>query len=88
LPRPELLSIEFLGDASFSDENGVWNWVQPEDRARAMNAFTRDARKYGERGNFVRLAQQEMEKKLKEILLLHEMEVEIRYSDVEKIPIL
>ena len=88
LPRPELLSIEFLGDASFSDENGVWNWVQPEDRAKAMNAFTRDARKYGEKGNFVRLAQQEMEKKLKEILLLHEMEVEIRYSDVEKIPIL
>ena len=88
LPRPKLLSIEFLGDVSFSDENGVWNWVQPEDRAKAMNAFTRDARKYGEQGNFVRQAQQEMEKKLKEIFLLHEMEVEIRYSDVEKIPIL
>ncbi len=88
LPKPELLSMEFLGDVSFSDENGVWNWVQPEDRARAMNAFTRDARRYGEQSNFVRQSQQEMEKKLKEILELHGKDVEIRYSDVEKIPIL
>jgi hypothetical protein len=86
LPNPELLSIEFLGDVSFSDENGVWNWVQPDDRAKAMNAFMKDARRYGEQGEFVQAAQAEMERKLKEIMLLHGKEVEIRYSDIEKIP--
>lgn len=80
LPRPKLLSLESQGDVSFTDENGVWNWVHAEDRAKAMNAFVTDARAYSRQAQFVAQAQREMETKLREILLLHEKHVEIRYS--------
>lgn len=88
LPKPKLLSIESLGDVKFADEHGVWNWVDAADRSKAMNAFTKDARKYGVKAQFVHQAQQEMEKKLKEILLRHEKEVEIRYSEEGYVPVL
>jgi hypothetical protein len=80
LPQPKLLSIESQGDVAFTDENGVWNWVHAEDRAKAMNAFVTDARAYGQHAQFVTQAQREMESKLREILLLHGKQVEIRYS--------
>ena len=84
LPQPKLLSLEPSGDVRFTDENGVWNWVDAADRSKAMNAFTTDARRYGEQGKFVAQAQTEMEKKLKEIFLLHDMEVEFRYSNKQR----
>lgn len=87
LPEPQLLSLESLPDVKFKDENGFWNWVDMEDRSKAMNAFTGDAKKYAEQAQFVAQAQQAMEKKLKEILVLHGKEVEIRYSKVERIPV-
>jgi hypothetical protein len=85
LPKPRLLSIEPQGDVSFRDENGVWNWVDANDRSRAMNAFTQDAKRYGQQAQFVEQARREMETKLREILLLHEKQVEIRYSENTKI---
>ncbi|MBA4054643.1 MAG: hypothetical protein C0490_08025 [Marivirga sp.] len=87
LPRPELLSVESLSDVKFEDENGVWNWVDMEDRTKAINAFTTDARKYAIQAQFVNEAQQSMEKKLTEILKLHGKEVEIRYSEAQRIPV-
>ena len=39
LPPPETLSVESLGDISYRDEHGVWNWVNAENRAAATNAF-------------------------------------------------
>lgn len=84
LPPPKLLSLEPSGDVRFMDENGVWNWVDAADRSRAMNAFTRDARRYGEQGKFVAQAKTEMENKLKEIFSRHDMEVEFRYSDRQR----
>ncbi len=86
LPKPQLLSIESLHDVKFEDENGVWNWVDMDDRSRAMNAFTGDAKKYAEQAQFVNQAREAMEKKLTEILKLHGKEVTIRYSEVERIP--
>jgi hypothetical protein len=85
LPPPKLLSIEPLGNVSFTDEHGVWNWVNADDRAKAMNAFTKDARRYAQQAQFVEQARREMETKLKEILLLHEKRVEIRYGNGERI---
>jgi hypothetical protein len=87
LPKPQLLSIESLHDVTFEDENGYWNWVNMDDRSKAMNAFTGDAKKYAEQAQFIAQAQQAMEKKLMEILRLHGKEVEIRYSEVERIPV-
>lgn len=85
LPHPKLLSLEPSGDVRFADENGVWNWVNAEDRSKAMNAFTQDARKYGQQAQFVEQAKVEMEKKLKEIFLRHDKLVEFRYSTGERI---
>ena len=85
LPQPKLLSLEPSGDVRFMDENGVWNWVDAADRSRAMNAFTRDARKYGQEGKFVAQAKAEMETKLKEIFALHDMPVEFRYTGSQRI---
>lgn len=84
LPQPKLLSLEPSGDVRFTDENGVWNWVDAADRSRAINAFTRDARRYGQQGKFVAQAKTEMENKLKEIFSLHDMEVEFRYSGSQR----
>jgi hypothetical protein len=80
LPEPKLLSMEPSGDVRFTDESGVWNWVDAEDRSKAINAFTKDARKYGQEAKFVEQAKSEMEKKLREIFLQHGMQVEFRYS--------
>ena len=85
LPQPQLLSIEPLNDVKFEDEDGYWNWVNMDDRSRAMNAFTGDAKKYAEQAQFVSNAQKAMEDKLREILKLHGKEVEIRYSESERI---
>jgi hypothetical protein len=87
LPKPKLLSVESLPDIKFEDENGVWNWVDMEDRSKAINAFTSDARtrRYAVQSPFVNEAQQSMEKKLTEILKIHGKEVEIRYSEVERV---
>jgi hypothetical protein len=85
LPKPRLLSIEPQGDVKFTDESGVWNWVDQADRSKAINAFTRDARRYAQEAKFVEQAKKEMETKLREILLLHDKQVEIRYSDETRI---
>ena len=85
LPKPKLLSLEPQNDVTFSDEHGVWNWVIAEDRAKAMNAFTQDARRYSEQAPFVDHARLEMESKLREILALHELQVEIRYAGGGKV---
>jgi len=85
LPHPQLLSIESLGDVKSEDENGLWNWVNPEDRSNAMNAFITDARRYAEQAEFVKQAQQSFEAKIKEIMKLHGKEVTIEYTDTEKI---
>lgn len=81
LPPPQLLSIQPMDNLTFKDENGVWNWVNMEDRAKAINAFTADARKYSQQATFIAQAQQAMEKQLREIMATHGKEVEIRYAD-------
>jgi hypothetical protein len=81
LPKPQLLSIESLNDVKFKDENGYWNWVNMNDRSKAINAFTSDAKKYAQQAEFVTKAQQAMEDKLRQILKLHGKEMEIYYSE-------
>lgn len=85
LPKPQLLSIESLNDIKFEDENGYWNWVNMDDRSKAINAFNTDAKKYAQQAQFVAKAQQSMEEKLREILQQHGKEMEIHYSDSPRI---
>ncbi|HTE31417.1 MAG TPA: DUF4230 domain-containing protein [Chryseolinea sp.] len=85
LPNPQLLSIQAMDNVTFMDEHGVWNWVNMDDRAKAMNAFNADARQYAQQAKFVAQAKESMEKQLREIMKLHGKEVEIRYVDEVRI---
>lgn len=82
LPDPKLLSLEPKGDISFKDENGIWNWVKPEDRSKAINAFTNDARNYAQQADFIVQARDQVAEKLKKILSAHGKEVIIAYEGV------
>jgi hypothetical protein len=81
LHQPELLSVEPKGDLKFTDENGIWNWVNQEDRAKAVNAFNTDARKFAAKALFVTDTKTKMEEQLRKILLTHVKEVEFRYTE-------
>ena len=81
LPEPVLLSLTPRPDISFADENGIWNWVSPEDRSKAINAFNQDAMSYAKQADFIAQAKLNMEKKLGEILRSHGKTLEVRYEN-------
>lgn len=83
LPQPQLLSIESLADYTFEDENGIWNWVSPEDRSKALNAFAQDARKYADKADFISDARSAVEEKMQSIFQSQGLSVEIRYEEPE-----
>jgi len=80
LPEPEILSVESQGDITYRDENGVWNWINTDDRTRATNAFIKDARTYANQAEFVKDAKEQMEKRLRLLLQPYAREVIIEYS--------
>jgi hypothetical protein len=82
LPEPKILSVEAQGDMSFRDENGYWNWVRDEDRARATNAFITDARRYAERATFIENSKASTEEKLQALLKPYVEEVIFVYPNV------
>ena len=63
-PEPKLLSIEMLGDLEFKDENGIWNWINEDDRSEAINAFTQDAKRYAKDAEFINDASKKLEASL------------------------
>jgi hypothetical protein len=79
LNEPKVLSVESKGDIQYRDENGIWNWVNMDDRTTATNLFITDARKYAEQAPFINDAKEKMEKRLKEFFKTHSKEVEIHY---------
>lgn len=86
LPEPSLLSIESQGDITYRDENGVWNWVDMNDRTKATNAFIKDARVYAAQAAFVKDAQSKMEEQIRTLLKPYTKEVIIRYETSVRIP--
>lgn len=80
LAPPRALSVESLGDITYRDEQGIWNWVNTEDRTRATNAFIADARRYANRASFVGEAKEKMEHRLRELLKPYVKEVVIDYQ--------
>lgn len=79
LPAPQILSVELLGNATFKDEQGVWNWVNNDDRSKAMNAFQQDARKYADHADFIEQAKNNLKKDLTAIFNRHGKEVDIKF---------
>lgn len=82
LPAPQLLSLEPLGDYTFEDEDGLWNWVDNNDRAAAVSAFQQDARKFSAQAAFINDARITMEQKIREILKIYVDDVEFSYTEV------
>lgn len=80
LPAPGILSVESLGNITYRDEQGIWNWVNMDDRTRATNAFIRDARRYASSAAFVDDAKTHMEKKLEQLLKPYADKVVIDYQ--------
>ncbi|MBP9924616.1 MAG: DUF4230 domain-containing protein [Cyclobacteriaceae bacterium] len=87
LPEPTLLSIESKGDITYRDENGIWNWVDANDRTKATNAFIKDARVFAAQAVFVKDARSKMEEQLKVLLKPYAKEVIIRYDASLRIPL-
>jgi len=85
MPVPTLLSVESLGDITYRDEQGIWNWVDMEDRTTATNAFITDARKYALNAEFIKDAQSKMEEQVTILLKPYAKEIIIRYNESEKI---
>lgn len=80
LPPPETLSVESMGDISYRDEHGIWNWVSTENRTHATNAFITDARRYANDAPFVQDGKAEMERRLKAVLAPYAKEVTVHYQ--------
>ena len=87
LPQPRILSVESLGNISYRDENGIWNWVDIDDRTRATNAFIRDARRFAEQAAFKDRAKAEMEKRLSALLKPYAEEVVVTYEPTKLPPL-
>lgn len=81
LNEPKVLSVESKGDIQYRDENGIWNWVDLDDRTTATNLFITDARTYAEQATFIQDAKAKMEQRLQEFFKSHGKEVEIHYSN-------
>ncbi len=81
LAEPRVLSVESLGDISYRDEQGIWNWVRVDDRTKATNAFIRDARRYADQAPFVFRAKEEMETRLKPLLEPYADEIIVTFED-------
>lgn len=79
LPPPETLSVESHSDIQYRDQNGIWNWVDIEDRTRATNAFISDARRFANRAPFVNDARKAMEDRLRVLLKPYAEEVIVDY---------
>jgi hypothetical protein len=74
-PPAQLLSLTPQHDLVFRDENGIWNWVNNEDRTNAVNAFTRNARQVADTDRYSRAAEEELKARLSDILRPHGKEV-------------
>jgi Protein of unknown function (DUF4230) len=80
LSEPKILSVESQGDIAYRDENGVWNWINEDDRTKATNAFIQDARTFATHAAFVNDAKEQMDKRLRLLLQPYAKEVVIQYS--------
>ena len=67
LPPVRILSMEQKGDIQFSDESGLWNRVQSEDRQQALNEFEHTARAKVESSGLVEEAGREALRRLQEL---------------------
>lgn len=86
LAEPRILSVESMGDITYRDEQGIWNWVSVNDRTRATNAFVRDARTYAGRAPFSKAARHEMENRVRDLLSPYVEEVVIQYEGEPQSP--
>lgn len=81
LDRAQLLSLTPSGEVTYRDENGIWNWVNNEERNAALNAFFTHARKNAVTPELLVKAEKEMERRITEIMNGHGKQVSFEYSE-------
>ncbi|HEY8513352.1 MAG TPA: DUF4230 domain-containing protein [Cyclobacteriaceae bacterium] len=86
LPEPRILSVSLLGDMEFRDEAGLWNWVDNEDRNRAINAFMEDARRHARQSMNRDRIRQNLADRVAAIVGQHVREVEVRVGNETVVP--
>ena len=86
LPEPRILSVALLGDLEFRDEGGLWNWVDNDDRTRAINAFMEDGRRHARRTMNRERLKQTLAERVAGIVGQHVREVEVRVGNETVIP--
>lgn len=80
LPEATILSVESKGDITYRDEQGIWNWLNMNDRTNATNAFITDARRAAEQAAFVKEARAKMELRIMDLLKPYAKEINIQYG--------
>ncbi len=80
LPEPTILSVESKGDIEYRDEQGMWNWVNVNDRTQATNSFIQDARKAAAQDKLIQDAKAQVETRLRDLLKPYAKEVVIQYD--------
>ena len=79
LPNPEILAVTPVGEVSYQDEDGWWNKVTNEDRARALQALVAEARRRGEQGPLLDEAKEMSGSRLTDLSRARKIHLQIEY---------
>lgn len=79
LPNPEILAVTPVGEVSYQDEDGWWNKVTNEDRARALQALVAEARRRGEQGPLLDEAKEMTGSRLTDLSRARKIRLQVEY---------
>jgi len=79
LPNPEILAVTPVGEVSYQDEDGWWNKVTNEDRARALQALVSEARRRGEQGPLLDEAKEMTGSRLTDLSRARKIRLQVEY---------
>jgi len=79
LPNPEILAVTPVGEVSYQDQDGWWNKVTNEDRARALQALVSEARGKAERGSLLDEAREMTGSRLTDLSRARKIHLQIEY---------
>ena len=79
LPNPEILAVTPVGEVSYQDEDGWWNKVTNEDRARALQALVAEVRRRGEQGPLLDEAKEMTGSRLTDLSRARKIRLQVEY---------
>jgi len=79
LPNPEILAVTPVGEVSYQDQDGWWNKVTNEDRARALAALVSEARGKAAHGPLLDEAREMTGSRLTELSRARNIRLQVEY---------